>query len=160
MLVTALMVLIGGGAAAVVFQLLRSFTYTSAQLSADMEASLAVQKMARDLQEAKQVDLLSATSMRVYYPQLANGLYTRALDTANYIDYYRGELSGPSTTGTKLIRKPAGGTARIVCEGVVLVNLTSPNPTTVDVSIDAVRSSGTTTRRCDMVHRAIFLRNY
>src|SRR5947209_13659594 len=92
----------------------RSFDLTQAQLDTSQNASQGVQHMMLDLEEAKQVTVLSTTSLRVYFPQVdANGNYIRsALDSVNTVDYFRGNSDGSaSTSGTCLVRQPAGGSA-------------------------------------------------
>jgi prepilin-type N-terminal cleavage/methylation domain-containing protein len=141
----------------------RSFDLTQAQLDTSQNASQGVQHMMLDLEEAKQVTVLSATSLRVCFPQVdGNGNYIRwALDTVNTVDYFRGTSAGAaSTTGNCLVRQPAGGTARVVCRGVTLVQFASTNPSSVDITLDTQRSTYISSAQCNMVHRAIFLRNY
>jgi prepilin-type N-terminal cleavage/methylation domain-containing protein len=141
----------------------RSFDLTSAQLDAGQSASQAVQHMMLDLEEAKQVTVSSTTSLRVFFPQVdASGNYIRsALDTVNTVDYFRGNSDGTANTaGTCLVRQPAGGTARVVGKGVTNVQFTSTNPSSVDITLDTQRSTYISSAQCNMVHLAIFLRNY
>jgi prepilin-type N-terminal cleavage/methylation domain-containing protein len=141
----------------------RSFDLTQNQLDTSMNAAQGVQHMMLDLEEAKQVTVLSATSLRVYFPQVdANGNYIRsALDTVNTIDYFRGTSAGAaSTTGDCLVRQPAGGSARVVSRGVSSVAFSSTNPSSVDITLDTRRTTYISSAQCNMVHRAIFLRNY
>lgn len=142
---------------------IKSFTHTNNQFDADMSASIALQIVNRDLQEAKQVAILSSTSIRVYYPLLeANGTYNRTvLDTANYVDFYRGKENGDaSTTGGYLIRKEANGNWREICSNVELLEFMSISPSSVDISLSTETKTSDTARECNMIHRAIFLRNY
>jgi type II secretory pathway pseudopilin PulG len=151
------------GAAMVSVSASRSFDRTSAQLDADRSASMAVQRMMLDLEEAKQITILSPTSLRVFFPQVApDGTYIRsALDSVNFIDYYRGTSAGvASGTGDCLLRRVAGGTPRIKCKGVTFVQFVSANPSSVDISLRTRCTSIVGPAVCDMVHRAIFLRNF
>jgi hypothetical protein len=141
----------------------RSFDRTAAQLDADRGASYSVQRMMMDLEEAKQVTVVSATFLRVFFPRVAaDGTYIRsALDSVNFIEYYRGTAAGvASASGTCLVRKPAGGTARVVTSGVTNVQFASTNPSSVDITLATLRPSFVGNATCDMLHRAIFLRNY
>ncbi len=142
----------------------RGLDRTSALLDADRAASQAVQHMMLDLEEAKQVTVLSSTSMRVYFPQVdSSGRYIRsALDTVNTIDYFLGTANlTASSTGTYLVRSPAGGTARAICSGVTFVQFTSTNPSSVDIQLRTQRTTPLyQSVERDMIHRAIFLRNY
>jgi prepilin-type N-terminal cleavage/methylation domain-containing protein len=141
----------------------RSFDRTSAQLDADRGASVAVQRMMLDLQEAKQVQIISTTRLRVFFPQVAaDGTYIRsALDSVNTIDFFRGTSAGSaSATGDCLIRQPAGGAARVVCGGVTNIQFASTNPSSVDITVSTQQSSVASPAQCNMEHRAIFLRNY
>ena len=141
----------------------RSFDLTQAQLDTSLNAAQGVQHLMLGLEEAKQVTVLSATSLRIFFPQVdANGNYIRsALDSVNTIDYFRGTTAGAaSTTGNCLVRQPAGGSARVVCRGVTNVGFSSTNPSSVDITLDTQRSTYISSAQCNMVHRAIFLRNY
>jgi prepilin-type N-terminal cleavage/methylation domain-containing protein len=141
----------------------RSFDLTSAQLSACQSASIAVENMNQDLREAKQVTITSATEMVVYYPQLAaDGTYIHnALDTVDTVTYYRGWSDGTADpAGDSLLRLRAGGTAQVMCSGVTTVQFVSSNPSSVDITLDTQRYTEISSAQCNMVHRAIFLRNY
>lgn len=159
----SIVVLVVTGATMLTTNAARSFDHSSAQLDADQNASAAVQHMMLDLEEAKQVSVLSSTSLRVFFPQVAaDGTYIRsALDTVNTIDYYRGWANGTAdAAGDSLLRRPAGGTARVVCAGVISVQFSSTNPSSVDIRLQDQRSCVLQPAQRDMIHRAIFLRNY
>lgn len=141
----------------------RSFDLTGAQLNASQNASIGVQNMNQDLREAMQVTISSATDMLVYYPQVASdGTYIHgALDSTDYIEYYRGRSDGTAdAAGDKLLRKRSGRTAQVICSGVTNVQFTSSNPSSVDITLDTQHYTEVSSAQCDMVHRAIFLRNY
>ena len=159
---TGIVALVAVGSGGLLVSMFKSFQYSGTQFSADMQTSQSIQKLAKDLQEAKQITLISSTDMRIYYPQKdANGVYTSSLDNSNTVDYYLGDFAGNlSSAGTYLIRKPNGGSPRRICDGVILLDFTSPDPDSVDVSLKAKVKVGSVTKQCDMVHRAIFLRNY
>ena len=74
---------------------IKSFAFTNNQYDADMGASLAVQNLNRELQEAKQVTIVSPTRIRIKYLQKdAQGVFIRnAIDEVNYIDIYRGNAN-------------------------------------------------------------------
>ncbi|MBN9503396.1 MAG: hypothetical protein BGO01_01780 [Armatimonadetes bacterium 55-13] len=142
---------------------IRSFTYTNNQYDADMSASLALQILNRNLQEAKQVTILSPTSMRINYLQKdANGIYIRnAIDETNYVDFYLGNSNfSANSKGTYLIRKPSVGQARIICKKVATLEFRSFTQSSVDVTLKTEFGESGSTRDCEMIHRAIFLRNY
>lgn len=141
----------------------KSFKRTSTQLDVDERASLAVQWITRDLQEAKTITIMSTTKLKVWYPiQDANGVYDRtSTDPANPIVYYRANANGDeNATGDRLVRLLADGSWRFVCYGVDLVEFTSNNPSSVDVSLATRRRDYGSDASCRMIHRAIFLRNY
>ena len=151
------------GAATLLSTTIRSFTHTSNQFDADMSASIALQIVNRDLQEAKQVAILSPTKVRVYYPKLeADGTYNRTvLDTATYVDFYRGKANGTEVAdGDHLIRMQANGDFRAICTDVVDLEFRTLSPSSVDITLKTEERTDTVVRRCEMVHRAIFLRNY
>ena len=158
-----LMSLIALGSAYVVSSSIRTFETTSNQLTADQSASTALGIVSRDLQEAKQFVINSPTSMTVYYPVTnPDGTYDRNLvDNVNTITYYQGnpDLSA-NPTGTCLIRSPATARPRAICKDVSMLDFTSISASSVDVTLEATMSDYNLPRRCYMIHRAIFLRNY
>jgi hypothetical protein len=163
MIALGLLSLVLTGAAMLTVSAGRSFDHTMAQLDADRGASQAVQRLMLDLQEAKQVQIVSSTWLRVFFPQVAaDGSYIRsALDTTDYIDFYRGTSGGsPSSTGDCLLRRRAGASALVTCKGVTTVQFLSTNPSSVDITLGTQRPSMVSSAQCDMEHRAIFLRNY
>lgn len=151
------------GVTQMTINLTRGFERTSAQLDVDQTAGLAILRMTRDLQEAKEVVIVSPTSLRVYYPQLtAEGTYNRQMrDEINTVDYYRGDPNGlPNPNGTALIKVVGSQAPDVVCEGVTELRFTSSNPSSVDVTIHVDRQSVGRRVETQMIHRAIFLRNY
>ncbi len=163
MISTGILLLVVTSATSVAMQAGHSFDRNTAQLDADRSASASVQRMMLDLEEAKQVTVQSTTSMRVFFPQVdTNGYYIRsALDNVNTIDYFLGTSAGvASTSGDCLVRQQAGGTARVVCSGVSLLQFSSTNPSSVDIQLRTQRACTLAPAERDMIHRAIFLRNY
>lgn len=163
LMVTAIFSLIIAATASVTMGLGRSFSRYSAQLDADESASYSVQSMTRDLQEAKQVAIISPTNLKIYFPlKNEDGTYTRtilATDTA--VSYFRGNADGVADVGGDcLIRSPVNGKPHVVCKGVNAVNFESWNPSSVDITLGVHRYSAAGNQSCDMVHRAIFLRNF
>jgi prepilin-type N-terminal cleavage/methylation domain-containing protein len=149
------------GAAQLTIGVGRSFGRTTTQLNVDQSASRAVQWLNQDLEEAKQVVILSPTWLRVYYPLKTGGIYNRLItDNTNPVDYYRGNTNlTANPSGTALIRSPANGTARVICRGVTLVQFTSLSTSSVDITLNTAGSAQGWNAQCNMVHRAIFLRN-
>lgn len=143
--------------------LTRSYENASSQLNVDQVAGLAIQRMTRDLQEAKEVQILAPTWMRVYYPEVTpDGTYNRNVrDDINTIEYFRGDRNGnPNPSGDALLRSFAGGDPRVVCTGVSELHFESSNPSSVDVTIHVQRRGAYRQVETQMIHRAIFLRNY
>ena len=142
---------------------IKSFTFTNNQYDADMGASLALQQLNRNLQEAKQVEIISPTRIRINYLQKdANGIYIRnAVDEVNYVEFYRGNPNmTASSTGSCLIRKPGVGPSRIICKKVTTLEFRSFTPSSVDVTLRTEYGATGSKRNCQMIHRAIFLRNF
>lgn len=161
--VTAIMAMIIAATASLFSNSIRSFTRTTNQFDSDMSASTALQIVNRDLQEAKQVQILSPTRIRVFYPVLeANGTYNRmSLDTVNTVDFYRGDLDGDENdAGDCLVRMPAVGAGRPICKDVIDLEFRSISPSSVDVTLRTERRTDTVVGHTEMIHRAIFLRNY
>lgn len=142
---------------------IKSFAYTNNQYDADMGASLALQNLNRELQEAKQVSIISPTRIRIKYLQKdANGIYIRnAIDEVNYVDVYRGNANKTANTaGAYLIHSPATGQSRIIARNVSALEFRSFTSSSVDVTLRTEHGLTTSKRSCEMIHRAIFLRNY
>jgi type II secretory pathway pseudopilin PulG len=142
---------------------IKSFTYTNNQVDSDMEASLALQLLNRNLQEAKQVSIQSPTSIRINYLQKdANGIYIRnAVDTVNYVEIFRGNKNfTANTSGAYLIRRPSVGSPAIICKNVTELEFRSFTDSSVDVTLKTEYGVTGSKRNCQMIHRAIFLRNY
>ena len=163
MFVSVLMAMVLVGATSLVTATLRSFAYTSNQFDSDMAASLALQIVSRDLQEAKKVEILSRTSIRVFYPIVTpEGIFDRReIDLVNTVDFYQGDLDGtPNKSGDCLLRAEANGDTRPICKIVKDLEFTSISPSSVDISIRTRTGAGNNERSTRMLHRAIFLRNY
>lgn len=161
--VSVIMSMVLIGAASLLSGTIRSFTYTSNQYDSDMAASTALQIVNRNLQEAKQVQILSPTSIRVFYPVVTpNGTYDRRmLDVVNTVDFYRGDENGVrNDEGRFMIRAEANGAMRPICEAVTSLEFRSISPSSVDISLSTEIGRDTAARRTQMIHRAIFLRNY
>lgn len=151
------------GAASLVSGTIRSFAYTSNQFDSDMSASIALQILNRDLQEAKQVQILSPSSIRVYYPVMtAEGAYDRReTDLINTVDFYRGDSDGAQNpAGDFMVRAQANGFSRPICKAVRDLVFTSISPSSVDISLETATGAEAAVRTTKMTHRAIFLRNY
>src|SRR5688572_17861589 len=121
MMVVAVLSLVMTGATSITINMIKGYGNTMTQMDADQTASTALQIMSRDLQEAKQVTVLSATSIRVFYPVVqADGSYLKTtLDTVNYVDLYRATTAGvASATGTVVYRKPATSAGRAICKQI------------------------------------------
>jgi type II secretory pathway pseudopilin PulG len=163
MIAVTVLALIVTGITQLSISLTRSYENTSSQLEVDQIAGLAIQRMTRDLQEAKEVEIINPTSMRVYYPEVTpDGTYNRNVrDDLNTVEYFRGDENGsPDPAGDALLRVFAGGDPRVVCSGVVELNFESSNPSSVDVTIHVSRRGAYRSVETQMIHRAIFLRNY
>lgn len=163
MMAATVLGLVVAGSAGLTVNVIKSFYWTSTQLDADLSAGMAVQRISRDLQAAKQITLNTPTCVVVSYPvKNADGTYTRtALDTTNTIQYYRGLSNGnESATGAYLWRKPAGQSGKAICEDLTYLEFESSNPASLDITVKTSRKKGSATTKSDMVHRAIFLRNY
>lgn len=160
LLATGAMILVGWGAASLTVGTLRSFTRTSSETDTAHDVSTALQYMTRDLQEAKQVDIIAPYHIKVYFPiTTGGGTYDRSvLDNNNLIEYFRGNAQGSaSSTGTFFYRKRAGEVGQRICVDINTVAFETPSPGSVDVTVGVSRSDGSS---CQMVHRAIFMRNY
>lgn len=141
----------------------RSFLLNTSQLEIDQYAGIAIEKLTRDLQEAKQIEILSDTHLKIFYPQVQDdGSYNRlVLDTDNTVEYYLGDNYGtPDETGTTLYKQTPDTDPRIVCRNVAKLAFSSNDPSSVIVTLKTLNQTNKTDVACDIVHRAILLRNY
>lgn len=138
---------------------MRSFNKSNSMSDATNDVSIALQYMTRDLQEAKDVTVVSSTQIRIFYPVKTNGVYDRSvIDNNTYIDYYRSDNSyNPKASGPWMVRKVNGQPGQRIAFNVVNINFKVPSPGSVDVSIGVDNKDGNT---FNMIHRAIFMRNY
>lgn len=158
-----LMVVVFTGAMSLTVGTSRSYTRTSNQLEVDQNASIGIQWISQDMQEAKRFEVLSSSWIRVYFPvQAANGTYNRKVtDTVNTIDYYLGRKNGVrDATGTYLIRAKVGQAARPVSDDIVGLTFESDSPSSVNVDVQVRKTERGKTYYCAMNHRAILMRNY
>lgn len=160
--VTVIMTMLMAGVVSILSTSISSFNTTSNQYFVDVGVSTAVQYLSRDVQEAKQVKVLSDTKIRVLYPVVdEKGQYDRNVTAEDSsVDFYRGDLNGKENpAGACLIRKPNLEPPRVICRDVSWLKFASSGPSSVDVSIGTGRKSSTTTRKGAMTKRTIFLRN-
>jgi prepilin-type N-terminal cleavage/methylation domain-containing protein len=163
LLATGIMGLIVAGATSISTMAARGLVFTSNQHDADMSASYALMKLSRELQEATSVEIVSSTRIRVKYLQVdVNGDYIRgAIDNVNTVDFFRGNTDfTPNVDGNCLVFAPATGTGRVICRYVTGLSFSSLTSSSIDVTLRTEFGGTNSKRRCDMVHRAIFLRNY
>lgn len=154
-------VIIVAGAMLMTIGVGKSFNRTTAQHEVDQGASRAIQRITRDLQEAKDFQIVSSTRIRIFYPVSSGGTYNRRItDTVNTIEYYRGNENGTvNANGTFLVRSVAG-VARPVAEGVALLDFSSESPSSVIVDTRFESNVNGHVFDCSMSHRAILMRNY
>jgi prepilin-type N-terminal cleavage/methylation domain-containing protein len=136
-----------------------SFNRTDSQSDATNDVSVALQYLTRDLQEAKEITLVSPYYIRIYYPLKSAGSYDRmTLDAVNYVEFYRSDYSySPKASGPFFVRKRANEAGQRICFNVSGIAFKVPSPGSIDVSVSVTTSDGST---CNMLHRAIFMRNY
>jgi len=154
-------VIIVAGAMLMTIGVGKSFNRTSAQHQVDQGASQAIQRITRDLQEAKDFQIITSSRIRIFYPVSAGGTYNRRItDTVNTIEYYRGNENGSvNPNGNFLVRNVAGA-ARPVAEGVEFLEFSSDSPSSVIVDTRFEQTVNDHTFDCSMTHRAILMRNY
>jgi prepilin-type N-terminal cleavage/methylation domain-containing protein len=163
LIAASIMGLIFAATSAMFSTTIKSFTFTNNQYDADMGASLALQNLNRELQEAKEVTILSPTRIRIKYLQKdINGDYIRnATDEVNYVEVYRGNANfTANASGSCLIHAPQNGQSRVICKNVTTLEFRSFTSSSVDVTLRTEYGTTGSKRNCQMVHRAIFLRNY
>ena len=156
-------ILVGLGCTYVIAGNIRSFETTTNQINSDQSASTALGIMSRDLQEAKQFTINSPTSLTVYYPvKNPDGTYDRNLvDSANPVTFYRGNPDmSANDNGTCLIKDPTVGPSRAISKCVSSLNFQSISASSVDVTLVTSNTLYSLPRSCQLIHRAIFLRNY
>lgn len=158
-LAATLLSMLAVAAANIMAQGMKSFSISDGQSDATQDVTVALQYLTRDLQEAKEVTLYYPYYIRVYYPMKVNGVYDRmTLDPNNYIEYYRSNFSyNPIGSGPFFVRKRANEAGQRICFNVSQVIFKVPSPGSVDVSLGVLTDSGAS---FNMLHRAIFMRNY
>ena len=141
---------------------MRSYGRTNVSFEADRRAAVGLQILNRDLEEAKDVTVLTPYHIRVFYPKkLANGSYDRTrLDTVNYVEFYRGTTTGPNSAKSTLIRKPVSGHSKVICKNVDQLTYEKVGPTSLQITLVTKEQQGQDYARCLMVHRAVYFRNY
>ncbi len=139
----------------------KSFNRTTTQHDVDQSASRGIQRITRDLQEARQFTIVSSSRLRIIFPVSSGDSYNRKIaDTANPVEYYRGNEDGTvNPSGTFLVRL-AGGVARPVAENLNLLSFSSDSPSSVIVDTQFRRTVDQKTFTATMTHRAILMRNY
>lgn len=139
----------------------KSYNRTTAQHTVDQGASQAIQRITRDLQEAKQFQILTTSRIRILFPVSTGDSYNRQVtDTVNFIEYYRGDEDGTvNANGDCIIRSVAGAT-RVIAEGVAELEFSSESPSSVIVDTRFDTTVNEHTFSCSMTHRAILMRNY
>lgn len=159
MIASAALGLIVAGTIALTAGAVRGFNRTTARNDVSLNVTQTLQWLSRDLQQAKDAELVSTSYLRIYFPQRsADGTFIRSLtDTTNTIEYFRANSSGvASSTGTFVVRRVAGGSVRRLCRNVTRLEFESDSAGSVNVSLAATGTSGASFQ---MIHRAIFMRN-
>ncbi|MBS1715783.1 MAG: prepilin-type N-terminal cleavage/methylation domain-containing protein [Armatimonadetes bacterium] len=160
--VTVIMTMLMMGVVSILATSIASFNTTSNQYYVDVGVSTAMQYLNRDVQEAKEVKVLSETEIRVFYPVVdEKGAYDRNVVAENTaVDYYRGDLDGrENPKGACLVRKPSLEPPRVVCRDVSSVSFSSSGPASIEVSIATERNTMDSKRKGAMTKRTIYLRN-
>lgn len=139
----------------------KSYNRTTAQHHVDQGASRAIQRITRDLQEAKDFTILSSSRIRIFYPVSAGGTYNRRItDTVNTIEYYRGDENGTVNANGNFLVRSVAGVARPVAEGIDFLEFSSESPSSVIVDTRFEETVNNHSFDCSMTHRAILMRNY
>ena len=141
---------------------LRNFNRTSTNLEAGRAAMVTLQRLNRELEEAKDIELISSTSIRVYYPEKTlDGNYNSALlDSANYVDYYLVDAAGNlNKNGSRLLKKKAGGAVFSICESVCALEFVRSSPSTLSVKLVTEKAQGFAKAKSSEIEQIIYLRN-
>lgn len=149
------------GSMMMTIQVGKSFNRTSAQHDVDQSAARGIQRITRDLQEAKQFTIVSSSRLRIFFPASSGDSYNRRItDVDNPIEYYRGNADGSINASGSFLIRSAGGTARPVAGNLSQLVFSSESPSSVIVDTQFQRTVDTKVFNCAMSHRAILMRNY
>jgi type II secretory pathway pseudopilin PulG len=126
-------------------------------------AALALQRMVLDIREAKEVDFVTPSRFRVYFPAMAaDGRYDRyRTDYDVWVEYARSDAAGtPSDAGSYLWRRTNANSGRPVCRDISGFQATSNSDDTVRVTLAVAKSSGRYSQATRLSQRVIYLRNH
>ena len=162
MVVTALSVVVLGVMANILTMMSNMHQTVYLQSSTDQGASFAMNRILREVREAKEVHVLDGTGLRIYYPQVdGEGRYDRTYrDDSSYIDYFQGDSSGiQSSTGDYLWRRPASGARTAVASDIERIAVSSNSPCAISLTVESKKTLGTHTGETLLENRVLYLRN-
>jgi Tfp pilus assembly protein PilV len=141
----------------------RMLQTVSLQDETSRDAARALNRLTVDVREAKEIEIVSASQFRLYYPLTdANGRYNRFQTNNNYyIQYGLTTANGTaSTSGTYLWRKTNATTGEAVVPNVAAFSASAPNGSTLNVSMTLRKTSGNRTGETTVSQRMLFMRNF
>ena len=138
------------------------FSRTRLQSGTDQEGALALGSVLADTREAKEVQLVSGSQFRIYYPEVnAEGRYDRfTVDRSRYVEYARTDASGtPNATGRYLWRKTNTEVGRSLSAHLDQLTVTSDSPRSLAITLGMRDTDGTNDGVTNLNQRVLYLRN-
>jgi hypothetical protein len=161
--VGTLLVLVIGGVSAILSASSRIMVRTMLQTSADANAVKAIDHMILDVREAKQVTIVAANHIRIYYPVsvTANQYDRTRLDSTHYVDYAQTDATGAvSATGAYLWRSTDSNAGWAVATNLSQFTVTSFASSAVELTVKVLKPSGQYSAATTLNQKVIYLRNY
>ena len=131
--------------------------------SANTSAVKAINRMILDIREAKQVNVISANHIQIFFPVMgSNGMYDRTrLDSTHWIDYSETNSAGTLTTGGGYLwRKTESSAGWAVAKNIQTFTVTSFASNAIRLTVDVMQQEGSAQGTTHLDQRVIYLRNY
>lgn len=158
MVASAIAVLTITGTATVLTTAGVMFEKTTRQGETDSRAASGMDYILNDVREAKEVEVVTPSRFRIYYPALRpDGRYDRfETDFAHYTEYLQADAAGvPEMNGEYLWRRNESGEGRILAQGLKQLRVNSGNARSLKVTLHLEKGKGATR----LTERVLYLRN-
>lgn len=140
----------------------RMLQRTYLQVDSSSSAANAMARLQVDLREAKEVQILSTSRFRIFYPVMdGNGRYNRYhKNSTDYVEYTRATSSGTaSSVGSFLWRKTNTTTGEAVATDIAAMTASSPTANSLAVELTVRKTSGDRVVTTNVTERVLYLRN-
>lgn len=162
-IVGGLLVLVIAATATILSGASRILQRTMLQTSADQNAVKSVNRMIQDIREAKQVSILAANHIRIYYPvAVSSSQYDRTrLDSTHYVDYAETNKTGVLTTGGGYLWRSTDSSAGFAtASNLTQFTVISFAASAVELTVKVDKGSGLYHGVTTLNQKVIYMRNY